>query len=195
MAYSDISICNLALAHIRAASIVSLTEGSNEAIQCSAQYAHVRDMALRDYPWNFARAQSTLGLLASDIAGLWTYRYGLPSDCLLVREIEPLARTDDPVPYEIAYHDGRRVLLTDRAEPTLIYTARVDDPTLFDPLFVEALSWALAMRLAVPITGDRQLMSDAATMYQNTIQSAWRADGNEGQPEDDREASWTRARF
>ena len=44
-----------------------------------------------------------------------------------------------------------RALLTDEAAARITYTARLQDPTGFDPLFVQALAARLAAELCVPI--------------------------------------------
>lgn len=103
---SDTSICNRALqAAGTRSTIASLTEDSNEAINCNMIFADTRDELLGMAFWNFARKTAVLGLLKSapgtpsnpsTTANNWTpaypappwlYEYAYPSDCLTVRQV------------------------------------------------------------------------------------------------------------
>ena len=57
-----------------------------------------------------------------------------------------------------------------------------------------AFSYALASRLAMPLTGERAIMGDMETMARNIVNSAWETDSNEGIEEDLPEATWIQAR-
>lgn len=195
MAASVVQICNLALSHLGAAAIVSLSENSAEGIACNLHYETSRDSVLRDHPWNFAAKRVALAELAETPPAGWSHIYSLPSDCLLAREIVNTLGTD-PIKFVIESNAGAtaRVLLTDQAQATLLYTASVGEVTMFDPLFVEALSWKLASMVCMPLTRDRNIMQMCQTMYLNTLVLAQAADANEGQAETPREADWIVAR-
>lgn len=201
MAVSPVSVCSLALTRLGGQPIASLSEGSKEAILCSAFYELSRDATLRDHPWNFATRRRALAVLASggtdgDAAIPWAYIYGWPSDCLLARRIHNPGSTTVAIPYEVALNSsGERVIYTDQATATLVYTTRVTDLTLCDPLFIEAMTWKLATELAIPLTQDRGLMQVATTMYQNAIAKARTLDANEGSADDLSQASWLEARL
>jgi hypothetical protein len=90
MAANDVELCNLALGHISGAAILSLTEGSNEAIECSRFYRSTLRSVLRRKDWNFASVFKELTELddVPDAAkGGWTHVYSYPSDCVSMREI------------------------------------------------------------------------------------------------------------
>lgn len=195
MAASVVQICNLALSHLGAAAISSLTEKSAEGIACDLHYETCRDAVLRDYPWNFATKRIAMAPLDDTPPAGWSLVYSLPTDCLLAREIVNSLGTD-PIKFAIESNAGgsARVLLTDESQAVLIYTASVGEVTMFDPLFVEALSWKLASMICMPLTRDRNIMQMAQTMYLNTIALAQRADANEGEPETPAEAEWIVAR-
>lgn len=176
---SVVSICNLALSHIRAASIASLTEASAEASACTVHYEQSRDSLLAMYPWDFAGEFAVLAEEANDWTERYERRFRLPNDVLKVRRIvpggsDPLYGREFTVPYSL--RAGRLYASTETV--TLEYTMRVTDPTLFPPLFVDALAWHLASRIARPITGDRQIMGDALTQAQSAFLVASAHDAN-----------------
>ena len=64
----------------------------------------------------------------------------------------------------------------------------------FDPEFVLHFSYALAAKLAMPLTGERAIANDMEVMVQNMANSAWETDSNEGIEEEPPEATWIQAR-
>lgn len=192
---SPVNICNIALSHLGAGGIDALTERSAEANACQLHYDIARDATLRDFPWNFATKRAVLAALSETPPAPWSYLYALPTDCLLAREIVNSGGTAR-IPFSVESNSGgtARVLLSDQSSATLVYTARVTEAALFDPMFVEALSWRLAALICMPITRNRNIMQMAQTMYLNAIAQAQRADGNEGQADTPADADWIVAR-
>ncbi len=190
MAASVVQICNLALSHLGAAAIVSLTERSAEAMACALHFEPCRDSVLRDYPWNFATKRVVLAERSGEMRRDWGHVYSLPSDCLLARDLLP----DAPFVIESNDQGTTRLLLTHQPQARLLYTARVEEPTLYDPLFVEALAWKLAVQICMPLTRDKNSLQLCQSLYLNTLSLAQRADGNEGQDDRPPEAEWILAR-
>lgn len=196
MEISDVRICNMALSGLGLAAISSLTEASAEAVQCNLHFEPARDAVLRDYPWNFAtkRFALTESGEVTPPAGVWGFAYTLPPDCLTAREIVVAAGDAPPFAIEAISSGLGRILYTNEEDAVLLYTARITEPTLFDPKFVEALRWNLASQICMPLTRNTTLMQMAVTLYQNALASAQRVDANEGVPETPRDASWIEAR-
>lgn len=167
MATSNVGICNLALAKVGATNtIASMTEASPEAAACNRVYDSVLDAVLRERDWNFSKTQKDLSLTGTAI-GNWTYAYAYPSGCLKVRRIVPDSDADNPVPFEIAYNPDTagRIILTDREGAAAEYTYRVTNVNAYDPLFVMALSWALALEIAMPITRNPKVQDSVMKGY------------------------------
>lgn len=190
---SEVDICNLALANlgdVATVSSINPPEGSAQAEHCQRFYPIARDSLLEMHPWGFATKRTTLALLGSSWPE-WKYCYAQPSDMLnALAVLSDTAANDYSVPIPQPYSniatvnagqgfytpqpfscetldDGTEVIYTDVENATLRYTARVEDSTKFSPLFVEALSWLLASKLAGPI-----LKGDAgAAMAKNCMQS------------------------
>ncbi|NJL06860.1 MAG: hypothetical protein HC900_00300 [Methylacidiphilales bacterium] len=168
---SVVSICNLALTNIGKDSISAIDEASAEARACRRLFGQTLDVLLCAYPWTFARAASSLAPMANDRYGRWEYAYAKPADCLKIAGIrqEYSAHQDVENYSEISvlpellepYELGGQNVYCNLSPAILLYTRRVTDPTKFTPLFVEALSWQLSARIAMPLTRDPKTRSDA----------------------------------
>ena len=200
---SEVDICNMALSGIRGGSINSITEPSLQAQQCKLKYPFLRDMLLRDVPWNFAHKVESLALLTDDLHN-WVYAYQYPSDCLyinkLILDFEEFGDTGDgvtrsrhiediyspdlgrQVKYEIQNVDGNRVIAANEPSLRISYRKKITDPYLFDTLFIQAFVKLLESELAIPVVGaevGRQLRSDAIQLYKGYLEEATAATQNE----------------
>jgi hypothetical protein len=171
---SDVEICNIALSRVAFTQpIASFTERSKPAEQCRTFYAPMRELVLQAFPWPFAESIVALADLGSPAPG-WAYRYRYPADCLSVREIvQPGWRralsSDQQIPFKIGYDAGGRVIHTDQPEASCRFTFKVEDSTLFDAQFADALAWRLAMELALPVSSKPDLQQFAAQQYQMAL--------------------------
>jgi hypothetical protein len=194
-----VDICNMALSNLGARSrIASLTEQSEEARHCLLWYAASRDATLQAADWNFARKRAALATVDGASVDDWAYVYAYPSGCLQARRIATALRAVDPPPFEVATLTVSGTdyicILTDEPEAVLVYTRPVENPNLFSPRFIVALSWALAANIALPITGKTDLARVAAQQAQGWIGAAETSDANEQGRDAPREASWVEAR-
>ena len=191
---SKIDICNLALSHVGAYRIESLTESTKEARECNKFYDISLNTALEDHNWSFARKRLNLALLTDTYTG-WDYAYQYPTDCINPRFIIDDAGAytgtsydideDRYIPvgkikYEIASDStlSNRIILTDKAQAELVYTAKVTDTNVFTYKFIEALSLKLAVYLAQPMKGDLNLKQSLAQLYGLAILTAKGTDAN-----------------
>jgi hypothetical protein len=190
---SIVGICNLALSNIRKSSISDLNEASEEARQCKIHYEISRDTLLQLYPWEFAGTVQSLAPVDNDWTSRWAYAYKRPNTCLKIRRVVP--EVDYPNDIDPPTHGLRGSTVYTSYDPAFIeFTRREENPTLFPPLFVDALAWALASRLAVPLTADRSLRADAVQMASAARAAAEAADANDQPDRPDYEASWIAAR-
>ena len=173
MALSDIDISNMALIDLGHEPIVAFTDDSDQAIALQRIYAPTRDRVLAAHPWNFATKR--LSLAAADITlntDEWDNAYLLPADCLRVLYVEPRGT---PFVVENGY------ILTNASAPLkcpVIY--RITDPGLFSQNFVSALQYRLTAVLCTAITARRGNAQDYWRLYQQELQEARTADGQEG---------------
>ena len=178
---SEVEVCNMALFRVgNSQTIASLDEGSTQAIACKAFFAQTRDAVLRDFPWAFATKRAVGQSLSETPPATWGFAYGLPSDCIRLRAIEHpslrIPRVDQRVPFEIS---GRSIY-TDLEEASLVYTYRATDLSLWDPLAISALAWALAVELALGVVGKPDFANAARQAYRVAITEAWAASLGEG---------------
>tara|TARA_R110002110_G_scaffold43923_6_gene135929 strand:- start:4228 stop:4638 length:411 start_codon:yes stop_codon:yes gene_type:complete len=127
----------------------------------------------------------------------WGYRYDYPSDCLKIRNIEPLLKTNDPIPFVVEQEDDGSGLsiLTDLEDARCIYTTDVTNTNLFSPGFVKSIAWYLASELAPALSGSERIQEAAITVYRNTISAAQAIDSGEGQADPEVNSPWERARI
>ena len=152
---------------------------------------------LRDHPWNFAAKYDALALETVAPNSDWAYAYTYPTDCVNMRRILAGTRTGTKIEYAVGASDdlNSKVVYTDDATPVGEYTARITNPTLYDANFINAFEWKLAVKIAMPITGDKGIEGKAMTMYINYITLARQTDSGEGQADVPIEAQWITARF
>lgn len=135
----------------------------------------------------------------------WSYEYAYPSDCLLARYIMPKVSVSEAsgipfdstsgsvvqtialgvvVPYIISLDENSsgndvKVILTNQYQAELVYTPYVDDPNLYDDLFVEALTSTLAVKIGRNLTNDKELIGDLKMEALNYVNQARAQNGNE----------------
>lgn len=182
---SIVSICNLGLSNLGKENIGALTEASAEARACNQFYEHTRDTLLQSYPYRFAGKTLSLASVTNDKPGAWLYAYRRPNDCLKVRWIRREYATVDLCPQtmqeEIAnpYEIEGETIYCNLSPAFLRYTFKLIDPTKYSPLFVDALSWHLSVRLAMPLTRDPKVRADAFQLAMRMQGAAEMADANE----------------
>jgi hypothetical protein len=148
MATSDVSICNLALQKLGAKRITSLADNAVEAREVSACYEALRDKELRTYLWKFAKVRVILA--PSSVTPAFTFGYAFPLPADYLRLIKPARIGLD---WQIEQHDGALAILTnDGTSLSVRYIARVTNPALFDPAFVEMLACKIAWHCCEKIT-------------------------------------------
>ena len=154
---------------------ISPPDNSSQSTHCARFYPIARNSLLELHPWGFATKRASLALLAETPPSAWLYVYALPSDALNLLSIIPSDTTDDygvgrpangsstgitsssvgiytPQSYSQEIDPfGAQVIYSNQVNAVLRYTALITDPTQFPPLFVEALAWLLASKLAGPV--------------------------------------------
>ena len=168
MATSETSICNVALQKLGQGRIASLSEDSDTARACVLCYEAMRDRELRANKWKFALTRVTLSASATAPDFTYANAFVLPADCL--RPLFP-ARTD--MDWKVENHLGSPAILTnDGTTLELRYVARITDPTIFDPLFVDALACKMAWQMCEKFTQSNSKKDSALNEYVIAIREA-----------------------
>lgn len=175
---NNLTIINLALAHLGADDIENIDEKSKEAIAAKQFYDTTRRSVLRKYNWNFATKTERLPLLDEQPVR-YQYAYGLPADYIKLINIAPhteqYSKAGNEDPFKI--QDGK--LLCDLEEVYIDYIYNNINENSFDDLFIEAFSHLLAGKMAINITGDTDLQTTNLSIYEGLIDDAATSSINE----------------
>lgn len=150
----------------------------------------------------------------------WMYEYKQPADCLRVRYVVPFpgatsGATVSPTvsadnyyvgnpPYEFIVSSDtdtaptpdtfHRVILTNLNAPVIIYTAYLNEPTLWPPLFEQAFAFMLAARIAQPLGASMEFLKINLQQGLTLLQQAQVANANQGMQFNLSTPEWLRVR-
>ncbi|MES2043590.1 MAG: hypothetical protein V4475_06920 [Pseudomonadota bacterium] len=164
----SLSTCNLALGELRTAPIVDIAEDTLEARECARYYPQCLRTLLERHDWAFANRRASLAELAdNDRAAEWAHAYVLPAGCATpLRLVTADGGTSD-------FIVENRTLYTQLGNAVLEYAASDVTDGEMPGLFIDALAYSLAARLAVPIRDSRemkgQLLQQAEIAFQRAV--------------------------
>ena len=180
MASSEIEICNLALASVGESSIRSFDETNSRARMCKTFYNAMRDYLLSRFDWPFARRYKKLTEIDPESVDIPDgYRaFGIPSDCIAVRDIFPLVAKR----YWVVSGSSLYVKSVQSFEEQLgiYFTTKEVQVAQFSDSFVNTLSICLAARLTPVLSQDSEMASMLYNQYQNEFALAIESDANIG---------------
>ena len=192
MNISKVDICNMALASLGQRAVASLSEHTPEAIAAERFYGIALEQVLRDYPWKFAQRRERLALV--EVPEGWereyAFAYAYPKNALRLHHlIEPCGAKSKK--FQVAADATRTILVTNIPDALGAFTARVDDITRFDPMFVQALARKLQALLVKPtLKNNSSLVREAEELYAMELAKAKTADAREGAPFGDGPGWW-----
>lgn len=156
-------ICNLALSRIGARRIADFeSDATTEARSCRLHYALVRDGLLRRHQWDFATRTTPLSKLSDAPVGSFSEAWQMPADCVRLISVSNAERKVSRFKRE-----DRRILTSGETAVFLEYVSNSIPITQWDSLFIEALSLALAARIAPDVTGS----ADAGAPFRSDLES------------------------
>lgn len=204
---TNTDICNRALQKLGAKRIASLNEASPSARAVNLAYDIVRRSELRKRVWNFTIQRDSLA--ADSPAPTWGRQnsFTLPSDFLRLAESYPEQLTNDinVVGVTVAFTasftgmkdwviEQNKIITNDEAPLQIRYVMDVTDTTLFDPLFSEALSTAIAFEICEEITQSNTKKEAMGRHYMAIIDEAKLANSMEVAPADPPPDTWIACR-
>jgi hypothetical protein len=153
---SDTSIVSQALLLLRANTISSLSEDSNEAEIADTLYPEYAEYLLGLYPWSFAMKKRQLNQDTTSPISEYEYSHIIPSEALLVWSVYQDTGTIPVRDYDIFGVEGGRRIYSNY--PTLYadYTVYTDENN-WPPYFRQFAISAVASYLAIPVTGNQSL--------------------------------------
>jgi hypothetical protein len=200
-----LDICNLALSHIGESAVVQSIappDGTTQASLCNQFYNRAVEELLEMHAWSFATARSTLAETATNEVDGWGYSYTYPTSVLKTLQVIPEGEKDryinpltrEPNEFTVEQNAaGTMVLYTDVEDAEIRYTKFVYTPGYYPPLFITALSWLLASKLAGPIMkGDVGAAESkrCLQMVQFYVGKAAASDSHQKRTDTDHKAPW-----
>lgn len=195
MLISKIDICNMALSNLGSPPIQSVDGPKPSQLACKLRYEEARIEALTGNLWNFASMWRKGSRLSIEAKPPYLYAYQYPTDALRIFEIYRTPGSP-PIAYEVTDRPDAagKIIHTNSDAPTFIYTRDKSDPTTFDADFIQAMSWLLASKIAMPVTKNVKLQQEAFKMWLTYNSSATANDENEGVEDTDQTAGYQDAR-
>lgn len=198
---SQTDIFNQALTLMGEDVVVSPSDGSRQQLVLSAVYDLIRLGELRANRWKFSLTRQVIPALTNPPANTpYSYGYQLPNNCLKVLDVNGLRQSLGMYNYrsglEKLYEFQGSILITNIAAPiTLHFVQDISVTTAFDPLFINALSAALAKKCAQKLTQSNLIKTDCAKEYKDAIAVAKMQDAIEKLPEGIADDSWVTSRL
>lgn len=149
------------------------TDNSNEVSVLNTHYQTAFDGALEDMDLDATSTRATLALSVSDPIPYWNYGYTYPSDCVVLRRLEPTAAYTpidnrvSHVPKLIRIHSGAKLILTNEVDAIAEYISNAVPLSSLAPHAGLAIAYYLAW-LSAPLIagkGSRTLRKDVWEKY------------------------------
>ena len=194
MAVSKVAIANRALTKIGAARIIALDDDSESSNTLDSMFDIVRDDELRAHLWHFAKARAVLPALSARPEFGYQQQYQLPADFLRLLQLADYPVYPAPTVQGLYSIEGGRVLVDHDGPLRIRYIRRVEDPTLFDALFVEVLACRLAAESCERLTQSNTKKQACWAEYEQTLRRAIRANSVERPSTAVADDTWLEAR-
>lgn len=197
---SETEVVNLGLARAKIkARITNLaTDTTSEAKAARDCFARMRNALLRKYLWSFAKMRVELAQLSTAPAFGKTYAYALPSDFVRTISVHPADSDYASVVYKMESitisGSPVRVIVADAPRLWLRYVGRQVLTGVWDELFVECFSWALAQHFALVIKESTADADYCAGEFRKALGEARAANSIEDWPDKMPDGSWSDSR-
>lgn len=176
MASSKLLICSTASLLLGHNAIAALDGSTKVASLADALFDITRDSVLRAHPWNCATKRASITADATAPTFDWTYRFALPADFMRMLQVGELGYEDDYV-IETGW------ILANTTPLLVRYIYQNTNVTTYDPLLVQALEYAMAAKMALPLTGNATIQANMEALYANALKQARAVDGQDNPPE------------
>jgi hypothetical protein len=181
MAITDVDVANVSLDLLKETAITSFDDDRVTGRWMKRNYAIVRDMVLAANPWRFAVER--VELPEASVAPIFGYqhKYAKPTDSLRILPLRYLGEKNGRL-IEHSVEGG--FILTNASAPLRVrYIKRVVDATLFSPLFIDAFTLNMAVRLTSLLTGKAAVLTELKNSYKEAMTQAMFVDSAEGTSE------------
>lgn len=197
MASIEAGICNTALLRVgQLQGISALSDNTPQAKACNKLWAGARDATLEAVAWPFAMRREALAAVTDGERGAWAYAYRLPTDCIAPRNLDQAdddnalgAYNTNPgeaeqLVFRIEGDEALgRVLLTNVEDAVLVYTAKVEEPARWSPMFRDAMAYRIAADLGFGLVKKERLGFAMMSAFERAIRLAAAASFNQERKE------------
>ena len=178
MPITDIDVANVSLDLLKENVISSFDDDKVVGRWMKRNYPIVRDIVLALNPWSFAVTRDTLSETLPVPTFDYLHKYTKPADCIRILPPRYNGQKNGPlVDYTI---EGAYILTNAGAPLRIRYIKRIEDATLFSPLFIDAFTMNMALRLAPLLTGKSGLVTELKQSYKDTLTQAMFVDSADG---------------
>ena len=191
MTVSNVSLANRAIQILGStATIESLTEDSPNARTMNRALEPRRRALIRRFRWGFAIVRDSVAADGDQTLFGELNKYALPADYLrLLRDVDmPDYRKDWRI-------EGRFIVTADDSPLEFRYIADIDDPTLWDALFFEALAHDIAHETCKEVTGSTSAKQDIKDDLKDILAQAKQIGSIEEDPTEGLDDDWLLARL
>ena len=175
---NQVSIINKALLLLAAERIVGPEDDNPNRVKMYDQWDDARDFVIAAYPWDFAEVDAQIAATGATPPFDWEQEYVLPTDphCLKVWKAGAADKPNWVV-------KGRKLYINESGPLPITFGQRVEDPGLFDPGYVQALSVYLAWGAAYSITRKRSKTKEMWDFFEDLVTIGRSSDGQQGVPQ------------
>ena len=178
-------IFNMALGHISVAPVSDINEGSRASDACNLYWVQAVRDTIRSNKWPFATSVILLSQSATYTPVGWIYAYVYPANCIKMWYIYNVntnkKRFPRGEPFTEVYDatNNVKILCTNCADAYGEYVIPVEDTTIFDSMFVTALSLKLASLIAPSLVNDDSKTIGMLKLFTSAISEAQRSSSEE----------------
>lgn len=189
------------------------TQDTAEAKAADLIYSDVQNWCFGLFNWSFARKSTALTLTRTSTGVTpwntttqpsppWRFEYLTPVDMVMPRWLtDPTAESSiylgNPARFQMGYNlqgtANVQVILTNIANPILVYTALITDPTFWPWYFERLVVTALARSLCLALTGNQRLYEDLSKSLIQQIAISENTNRAQGLVFDDTTPEWVQA--
>lgn len=156
---SSTDICNLALDLLSVGNVQNVEEPTTPTEEIlNRWYDQSRRKLLREHPWKFATKRIILAADSEKPAFGYSSQFTLPSDFVRLMSLSTDLSSDYETFMDTEYYrvENQKILMSDYFEDAttarLIYVADIKNVSNFDPMFVDLLSYEIALSVAYKLS-------------------------------------------
>ena len=174
-------------------------DDTTEAKVIADEWDDVYELLLEEHAWAWATRRVVPVLGEEQPNSEWGFRYVLPTDCAMVLKIESAVRNpgfNQAVKWQPEGDPttGQPGILTDERDPVLVYVSKAIPIQHWTRNFADAMAWALAREIALPLSNDRDVAVATAQLARIGISVCTARDANHKEPDDAPDNELLRAR-